>query len=237
MSRSPAGQPFTPPADLAARFAYEAGPSMDALSRRARRLAFNHADAEELLQDTMLHAYLGFQTFELGTNFRAWMFCILHNCWCSTYRRRQRRPGELLTEFLDEDTTQRRPTAHAPEAQPKRKRWRPSHIATSTRHWARCRPGLAKRSTSPSSPDTATPKPPQCWTSPWERGLSRVARGRRSLRITLAHAVPVRPSRPNFDTWRRWRHSLAINAVGCSRVGSRVAQAWCAPTTVPAGRG
>ena len=36
--------------DLAARFALEAEPLLDAVSRRAHRLAFNHAEAEELLQ-------------------------------------------------------------------------------------------------------------------------------------------------------------------------------------------
>ena len=87
--------------DLAARFALEAEPLLDALSRRAHRLTFNHAEAEELLQDRMLHAFSGFRTFEPGTNFRAWMFRILHNRWCSTYRSRQRRPTEVLTQFSD----------------------------------------------------------------------------------------------------------------------------------------
>ena len=91
--------------DLAARFALEAEPLLDALSRRAHRLAFNHAEAEELLQDRTLHAFSGFRTFEPGTNFRAWVFRILHNRWCSTYRSRQRRPNEVLTQFADWETT------------------------------------------------------------------------------------------------------------------------------------
>jgi RNA polymerase sigma-70 factor (ECF subfamily) len=89
------------PPDLAACFAREVEPLLDALSRRAQRLTFNYADAEELLQDTMLHAFSGFRTFEPGTNFRAWMFRILHNRWCSTYRSRRRRPDEVLTEFVE----------------------------------------------------------------------------------------------------------------------------------------
>jgi RNA polymerase sigma factor (sigma-70 family) len=93
---------------LAARFAREAEPLMDALSRRAQNLAFNHADGEELLQDTMLHAYAGFRTFEQGTNFRAWIFRILHNRWCSTYRSTQRRPGEVLSEFVGWETSPKR---------------------------------------------------------------------------------------------------------------------------------
>lgn len=100
--------------DLAARFAREAEPLLDALSRRAQRLTFNHADAEELLQDTMLHAFSGFRTFEPGTNFRAWMFRILHNRWCSTYRSRQRRPAEVLTQHSDWEIGQK--SANAPRA-------------------------------------------------------------------------------------------------------------------------
>src|SRR3954454_9289350 len=98
-------------ADLAAQFAREPEPLLDALSRRAQRLTLNHADAEELLQDTMLHAYSGFRTFEPGTNFKAWMFRILHNRWCSNYRTRQRRPGEVLTDDIEWGHV----TAYAPD--------------------------------------------------------------------------------------------------------------------------
>ncbi len=57
-----------PDPDLAARFAREAVPLFDALARGARRLARTEADAEDLLQDTLLHAYAGFRTFKEGTN-------------------------------------------------------------------------------------------------------------------------------------------------------------------------
>jgi RNA polymerase sigma-70 factor (ECF subfamily) len=130
-------------------------------------LAFNHADAEELLQDTMLHAYSGFQTFELGTNFSAWMFRILHNCWCSTYRRRQRRPGEVLTEFLDGDTTQKATYSWRTGSSAEAKAlaaftYSEVHTAlgalpTGTREAIYF---TIVRSTSPSSRDTLTPKPP-----------------------------------------------------------------------------
>ena len=46
-------------ADLATRFAREAEPLFDVLSRGARRLTRSSADAEDLLQDTLLHAYAG----------------------------------------------------------------------------------------------------------------------------------------------------------------------------------
>ena len=88
-------------ADLAARFAREAEPLFDVLSRGARRLTRCDADAEDLLQDTLMHAYAGFHTFAGGTNFKAWLFRILHNRWVSTHRSKQRRPAEV---FVDEIT-------------------------------------------------------------------------------------------------------------------------------------
>lgn len=81
--------------DLAARFAREAEPLFDVLARRARRLTNSDADAEDLLQDALLHAYAGFASFEEGTNLKAWLFRILHNRWVSGHRYKQRRPVEV----------------------------------------------------------------------------------------------------------------------------------------------
>ncbi|MGV0813875.1 sigma-70 family RNA polymerase sigma factor [Mycolicibacterium boenickei] len=101
----------TSDAELAARFTREASPLFDALARRARRLTRNDADAEDLLQDTLLHAYAGFRTFQEGTNLAGWLFRILHNRWVSTHRRKQRRPAEVtVDDFTDLDLT--RAAAH-----------------------------------------------------------------------------------------------------------------------------
>ncbi|MBI3214796.1 MAG: sigma-70 family RNA polymerase sigma factor [Mycobacterium sp.] len=92
-------------ADLAARFATDATPLFGALARRARRLAQCDADAEDLLQDTLLHAYQGFGSFQDGTNLNAWLFRILHNRWVSTHRYRERRPTEVpLSDTADAGT-------------------------------------------------------------------------------------------------------------------------------------
>jgi len=87
--------------ELAARFATEAVPLLDALHRRARRLTYCEADAEDLLQDTVLHAYQGFGSFREGTNLNAWLFRILHNQWVSRHRHRERRPAEVPLEITD----------------------------------------------------------------------------------------------------------------------------------------
>ena len=86
--------------NLASRFAREAEPLFDVLSRRARGLTRCEADADDLLQDALLHAYMGFHTFQDGSNLKAWLFRILYNRWVSTYRSKQRRPVEVFVDHL-----------------------------------------------------------------------------------------------------------------------------------------
>lgn len=52
-------------------------PLMPDLYRTAASLLRNPTEAEDLVQDTFLHAWKSFHRFELGTNVRAWMFKIL----------------------------------------------------------------------------------------------------------------------------------------------------------------
>jgi RNA polymerase sigma factor (sigma-70 family) len=95
-------RPGTPDDDLAARFTGETQPLLDVLMRGARRLTRSHADAEDLLQDTLLHAYAGFGRFQDGSNFKAWIFRILYNRWVSTYRAKQCRPSEVPVDGITE---------------------------------------------------------------------------------------------------------------------------------------
>ena len=44
---------------------------MDALYSAALRMTRNAADAEDLVQETYLRAYRGYERFEAGTNLRA----------------------------------------------------------------------------------------------------------------------------------------------------------------------
>ncbi|OBB45232.1 sigma-70 family RNA polymerase sigma factor [Mycobacterium sp. 852002-51961_SCH5331710] len=86
--------------ELAARFARDAAPLFEVLARGARRLARSDADAEDLLQDTLLHAYAGFSSFQEGSNLKAWLFRILYNRWVSTHRAKQRRVTEVSADYL-----------------------------------------------------------------------------------------------------------------------------------------
>lgn len=61
---------------------------MDALYASALRLTRNPKDAEDLVQDTYLKAFRFFDSFEPGTNIKAWMFKILTNTFINKYRRK-----------------------------------------------------------------------------------------------------------------------------------------------------
>ena len=99
-------------AELAERFARDAVPLFDALARRARRLTLSDADAEDLLQDTLLHAYRGFRSFEAGTNLKAWLFRIQYHRWISAHRHKQRRPIEVTVDDVGEyESATGRPSA------------------------------------------------------------------------------------------------------------------------------
>jgi hypothetical protein len=65
----------------------------------AMRLTRNQADAEDLLQDAALLAHRGFDSFEPASNFRAWFFKILINCYYSKRRKEKSRP---VTSDLDD---------------------------------------------------------------------------------------------------------------------------------------
>jgi len=84
-------------AELAARFERDAIPLLDQLYGGARRMTRNHADAEDLVQNTMLKAYAGFRSFRQGTRLQAWLFRIMHNTWIDDYHKTRRRPIEQLS--------------------------------------------------------------------------------------------------------------------------------------------
>ncbi len=85
-------------ADRAA-FADQAMSYAPQLYGAALRMTRNRADAEDLVQETYLRAYRGFEGFQDGTNLRAWLFRILTNTFINSYRSKQRRPQE--TDLAD----------------------------------------------------------------------------------------------------------------------------------------
>ena len=75
-------------------------PQFDRLFGFALRMTQSRADAEDLLQESIYRAFRGFSGFRRGTNFKAWMFRIVTNCFISSKRSAKRAP--LLVEDLDQ---------------------------------------------------------------------------------------------------------------------------------------
>src|SRR5437879_6968512 len=59
-------------------------PLFDQLYNFAHWLTQNREEAEDLVQETYAKALKGFSSFELGTNFRAWMYRILRNTFLTS---------------------------------------------------------------------------------------------------------------------------------------------------------
>ena len=88
--------------ELSATFEREVVPLHASMYRQAFRMSRNHADAEDLLQETMMKAYAGFESFRPGSNLKAWLFRILTNTYINGYRRQARQPVQCSTEQVTE---------------------------------------------------------------------------------------------------------------------------------------
>jgi RNA polymerase sigma-70 factor, ECF subfamily len=90
------------PEERQRRFESEALPFLDSMYGAALRLTRNPADAEDLLQETFLRAYSAFQSFEPGTNLKAWLYRILMNTYISSYRKQKRSPQTVSSDDLED---------------------------------------------------------------------------------------------------------------------------------------
>ncbi len=66
------------------------GPLVGGVYTAALRLSGSRAAAEDIVQETLLHAYQSWHRFEPGTNVRAWLHRIAVNLYITDYRRRRR---------------------------------------------------------------------------------------------------------------------------------------------------
>jgi RNA polymerase sigma-70 factor (ECF subfamily) len=80
-------------------------PHLDSLFGAAYRLTRNPRDAEDLVQDTMLRAYRFWDSFQEGSNCKAWLFKILTNTFINSYQKRKR-----SREVLDQATAEQKAT-------------------------------------------------------------------------------------------------------------------------------
>lgn len=86
----------TPPPGAPDRWRDDVIALIPALRAFAWSLSHNSADADDLVQDTLIKAWTHRAKFEPGTNLRAWLFTILRNTYYTAVVRRRR-------EVADED--------------------------------------------------------------------------------------------------------------------------------------
>src|SRR5260370_14985125 len=91
--------PPVPVDEKRAGFEREALVHLDALYRVALRLTGNAADADDLVQETMLKAYRAWDQYEKGSNAKGWLLTTRRISFINEYRRRTRHP-----ETVDVDT-------------------------------------------------------------------------------------------------------------------------------------
>jgi RNA polymerase sigma-70 factor (ECF subfamily) len=76
---------------------------LDSLRRYARSLTRNEADAEDLVQDTLVRAYEKRSHFRQGGNLKGWLLSILHNSFIDNKRSNRSEAGgvEAMTSMAD----------------------------------------------------------------------------------------------------------------------------------------
>ena len=95
------------PADSAAstrerQFTDQAFQHMGALYSAALRMTRSPADAEDLVQETFLKAFRAWDSYEQGTNVKAWLYRILTNTFINSYRAKKRRPEQTEIEEVED---------------------------------------------------------------------------------------------------------------------------------------
>ena len=90
--------------DITRRAEFEAAclPFMPKLYAAAVRLTRRPEDASDLVQETFLRAYRGFDGFQPGTNARAWLFTILHSAFVNRHHKERHSAESVPLDEVDE---------------------------------------------------------------------------------------------------------------------------------------
>lgn len=70
-------------------------PNIDAMYNFAYRLTFDEDDAKDLVQDTYMKAYRFINSFQRGTNAKAWLYRILKNSFINDFRKKSKEPSKV----------------------------------------------------------------------------------------------------------------------------------------------
>ena len=162
-------------------------PLFSPLYNMAHWLTGNRSDAEDLVQETYAKALKGFKSFQEGTNFRAWIYRILHNSFLTSRSGLAERNTIFLEDEQDAET------------------WT-SHTATPESLFLQ----LADQQAVHQALETLPPphreiillcdveemsyrETAEVLALPLGTVMSRLARARKALRSKLQQAAPVRP--------------------------------------------
>lgn len=70
-------------------------PQIDALYNFAFHLTYDEEDSNDLVQETYLKAYRFIDSYDAGTNAKAWLFKILKNAFINEYRKKSKQPSRV----------------------------------------------------------------------------------------------------------------------------------------------
>jgi RNA polymerase sigma-70 factor (ECF subfamily) len=77
-------------------------PHIDSMYNFAYRITFDEDDAKDLVQETYLKAFRFINSFQEGTNAKAWLFRILKNSFINDFRKRSKEPAKV--DYQDVET-------------------------------------------------------------------------------------------------------------------------------------
>lgn len=82
-------------------------PHVDSMYNFGYRLTFDEDDAKDLVQDTYLKAFRFINSFQRGTNAKAWLFRILKNSFINEFRKKSKQPSKVdyneVEQFYNSD--------------------------------------------------------------------------------------------------------------------------------------
>jgi RNA polymerase sigma-70 factor (ECF subfamily) len=76
-------------------FNAEMMPHIDSMYNFAFKLTLSEYDAKDLVQETYLKAFRFIDSFEQGTNAKAWLFKIMKNNFINDFRKKSKQPAQI----------------------------------------------------------------------------------------------------------------------------------------------
>lgn len=89
-------------------------PHINAMYNFGYRLTLDRDDAKDLVQDTYFKSYRFIESFQRGTNAKAWLFRILKNSFINDYRKKTKEPSKVdyqeVEQYYNSDDVDRQIT-------------------------------------------------------------------------------------------------------------------------------